>query len=270
MGLSGDGSGAAQSSGAGAMATVVALAAPDERRGCGVPTGDRVFQPGRQFVLVRRMLTSERTAADDALHRLGHVEPRVTDGCVQRHDAVLNEPADDRPTQVAREIIPHEDQAQRWQWLAGFVTQPGLPPCGCRALLLPESDRGQGGQQVLQFGAEPRVQHDIGGTRNPLCAQVTGGRAEERQQFGGTPAYILVGQARRRILGLPRRTRLGDCLVGACLILTHQRNPRRLRLAVRSLNQPLFCSVWGSTTVTGPLLRCRIAVPVGHHMRVRW
>ncbi len=79
-----------------------------------------------------------------------------------------------------------------------------------------------------------------------------------------------MGLARRLGLGLPGGAGLGDCLVGTGFILAEQRQPSAFRLAVRLLNQPLFCSVWGSTTVTGPLLRCLTAVPVGHQVLLRW
>jgi len=79
-----------------------------------------------------------------------------------------------------------------------------------------------------------------------------------------------VGLTRRLGLGLPGGAGLGDCLVRAGFILAEQRQPSTFRLTVRSLNQPLFCSVWGSTTVTGPLLRWRTAVPVEHQVLLRW
>jgi hypothetical protein len=42
----------------------------------------------------------------------------------------------------------------------------------------------------------------------------------------------------------------------------------RLRLAVCLLDQPFFASLPTSWTVTGPRLRLRTAVPVGHHVRL--
>ncbi len=68
---------------------------------------------------------------------------------------------------------------------------------------------------------------------------------------------------------MPGGTGLGDRLVGTGLILAEHHHSGRFRLAVRSLNQPLFCSVKGSTTWMGPAFRCRTAVPVGHHVLVR-
>jgi len=267
--LGSEGGRASESPGTSALATFLTFAAPDEGCWGGVPAHDGVLEPGDQLVLTRRMLAGQCATADNALQRLRHIQPRTADGRVQGHDAVLEQPADDRATQVSGEIIPHEDQAQGREWFSGLVAKPGHPPSGRRSLVLGEFDLGQGSQHLLQFGLEPRVQHDIGGAGDAPGTQGTGGRAKERQQFGGAAAEILVGLARWLGLGLPGRAALRDGLVGSRLILAEQRNPCSLRLAVRSLNQPLFCSVCGSTTVTGPLVRCRTAVPVGHHVLVR-
>ena len=101
-------------------------------------------------------------------------------------------------------------------------------------------------------------------------AQGAGRRAKQGEQLGGSTSSILVGLARRLGLRLPGGAGLGDCLVGTGFILAEQRQPSAFRRAVRLLNQPLFCSVWGSTTVTEPCLRCLTAVPVGHQVLLRW
>ena len=75
--------------------------------------------------------------------------------------------------------------------------------------------------------------------------------------------------ALRVAFGLPRLTGLGYCLVRAGLILAPQWDAQRFRNVIRQIDQPLFSSVFGSTTVTTPDLRLRWAVPVGHQVRVR-
>ena len=69
---------------------------------------------------------------------------------------------------------------------------------------------------------------------------------------------------------LPPRPRLRDRLVRPGLVLTPDRDAGRLRRPIGPLDQPLFSSVRGSTTVTTPALRVRSAVPVGHQVRVFW
>jgi len=71
-------------------------------------------------------------------------------------------------------------------------------------------------------------------------------------------------------LGPPGLTGLRNGLVRTCLILTPHGNPDGLGYSVGEFDEPLFTSVCGSTTVTTPALRLRCAVPVGHHVRVRW
>ena len=113
------------------------------------------------------------------------------------------------------------------------------------------------------------MQDGVRAARDRFGTQGAGGRAEQGEQLGGPTPNVLVGLARRLGLGLPGGAGLGDRLVGTGFILAEQRQPSALRLAVRLLDQPLFCSVWGSTTVTEPLLRCRTAVPVGHQVLLR-
>ena len=69
---------------------------------------------------------------------------------------------------------------------------------------------------------------------------------------------------------LPGLARLWDGLIRAGLILTPQPEAGGFGNLIGQVDQPLFCSVSGSTTVTTPVLRLRCAVPVGHQVRVRW
>ena len=75
--------------------------------------------------------------------------------------------------------------------------------------------------------------------------------------------------ARRLTFRLPGLARLRDRLIRAGLILAPERQTDHFGDAVGQFDQPLFCSVFGSTTVTTPALRLRCAVPVGHQVRVR-
>src|SRR3954469_24769171 len=65
-----------------------ALAVPDERRGLPVPAPRRLLEPGADLGRAPRLLPVERPALEDALDRLGHVQPAAAQGRVERHDAV--------------------------------------------------------------------------------------------------------------------------------------------------------------------------------------
>ena len=73
----------------------------------------------------------------------------------------------------------------------------------------------------------------------------------------------------RVALGLPGLTGLRNRLTRAGLILAPQWDAHRFGDVIGLVDQPLFSSVFGSTTVTAPDLRLRWAVPVGHQVRVR-
>src|SRR6476659_2745744 len=69
-----------------------ALAVPDERRGLPVPAPRRLLEPGADLGRAPRLLPVERPALEDALDRLGHVQPAAAQGRVERHDAVPAQP----------------------------------------------------------------------------------------------------------------------------------------------------------------------------------
>src|SRR5207249_11760630 len=81
---------------------------------------------------------------------------------------------------------------------------------------------------------------------------------------------VFMRLTKRFALRSPGLTWLRDRLVRAGLILTPHGQTYALSNVVGEFDAPLFTSVWGSTTVTTPALRLRCAVPVGHHVRVRW
>ncbi len=264
-----DSGGAAETPVAGALAALLALATPLEAGGCGIPAGDGVIQPGDQVLLTLGMLAGEGATANDALQRLGHVEPGAAEWRVQRHDAMLEQPVDDRPTEVAGEIVPNEDGAQGGQRRDRRMPQPGLPLGERGTVRFRRLDYRQASQDLLQFRHEPGVQDGVRAAGHRLGAQGAGGRTEQGEQLRGPTPDILMRLTRRLGLGLPGGAGLGDRLVGTGFILAEDRDPPTFRLAVRLLDQPLFCSVSGSTTVTEPLLRCRTAVPVGHQVLLR-
>ncbi len=75
------------------LAACSPLATPHEGRRVGVPAPYFRRQPGHQLGAGLRMVTLQRPPRENALHRLGQVQPGATQRRVERHDAVLEQPA---------------------------------------------------------------------------------------------------------------------------------------------------------------------------------
>src|SRR5215213_6675138 len=213
---------------AGPLSALVALAVPGERCRVGIPAGDGVVEPGDELILGLRVVALEGAADDDPLDGLGQVQPGAADRGVQRHDAVPEQPADDRPTQMPGQVVPDQDESERRQRIAGFVAEPGGPPGERRALVLGFGDGWEGSEHGGQLLLEPGMEHGIGRVRYPLGADLAGGRSEQRQQLGGPAAHVLVGQAGRLADRRPSGPRVGDRLVGPGLVLAPERDAGRL------------------------------------------
>src|SRR6266542_5787333 len=114
------------------------------------------------------------------------------------------------------------------------------------------------------------MQHDVRCVGHAFGAHLASGRAEQGQQLGRAAADVLMWLAKWLSRRSPGLTRLWDGLVRTCFVLAPHGNADGFTNVVGEFDQPLFTSVCGSTTVTTPALRLRCAVPVGHHVRVRW
>ena len=180
------------------------------------------------------------------------------------------QPGDNRRAQVSGQVVPHQDQSQGWQRQVGDLSQPGRPVRGRRSLCALEGHGRQFVQDLQQFVFQPGVQDGIGCAGHTFSPHLTRGRAEQGQQLGRAAADVLVRLAHRVALRLPGLPWLWDGLVRTGLILAPQGDADRLGDPIGQVDQPLFASVFGSTTVTTPALRLRWAVPVGHQVRVRW
>ena len=235
----------------------------------GVPAGDGVVEPGDQVILGLGMVALEGAADDDPLDRLGQVQPGAAERGIQRHDAVLGQPADDRPAEVAGQVVPDQEEAEGRQRLTRLVAEPGGPASERRALLVGDGDGRERGQHGGQFRLEPGMQHGVGRVGDALGPQLTGRGPEQGEQLGGATPDVLMRQERRLADRRPADAGLRDGLVGPGLILAPDRQPGQFAYPVRQVDGPLFSSVCGSTTWTTPALRFRCAVPVGHHVRVR-
>lgn len=81
------------------------LTTPDEGGWGGIPATRAGFQPLDELFGSARLLSRQGTTHQNPLDGLRHIEPTPTQGGVQRHDTVRHEPADERGTLVAGEII---------------------------------------------------------------------------------------------------------------------------------------------------------------------
>lgn len=114
------------------------------------------------------------------------------------------------------------------------------------------------------------MQHRIRSGRHAAGAQLAGGGAKQRQQFRGAGFDVFVILSVWLPLFSPGGAGIGDRLVRAGFVLTPDLDALRFSRAVGTLNQAFFSSVSGSDTRTTPSLRTRLAMPVGHQLRVRW
>lgn len=186
------------------------------------------------------MLLGQGACDNDALDRLGHVQPRPADRRIERQHPVLEEPLHNRLAQMPGEVVPDQDQARRWQRLARRVPQPGLPACCGRLLGLGRRHRGQGCQDPGQFGREPGMKHGVRRDGYPFGSHLARRGTEQRQQLGRAIANVLMRPARWLPNRLPTLTRVRNGLVRSGFILAPDRDPGSLGRPVRLLDRPLF------------------------------
>jgi hypothetical protein len=179
------------------------------------------------------------------------------------------QPVHDCPTQMSGAVVPDQNQPQRRQGIARFVSQPCCPLGHQRSPRFPHRHSGQRRKNLGQFRLHPRMQDSMRATPHPVAPYLARGGAEECQQFRGADAHLFVRLSQRITFRLPTCPRIGNRLVRPRLILAPQGNARWFRPPIGPLDQPLFSSVAGSPTVTTPLLPTRCAVPVGHQVRGR-
>lgn len=171
---------------AGPPAALLPRAAPDERRRCRVPAAHRRRQPVHDLPGPRGMGAVQGAADEEALDRLGQVEPRAAPGGVQRPAAVSDQPTDQRRRPVAGQVVEHERPAQGGQGVRQREAdgQPLLPgrPAGARG---GGQRRGRAlGQDGGQLALEPRAPHGVRGPLDRLRPLVARGRAEQGQPLG--------------------------------------------------------------------------------------
>ncbi len=249
------------------------LASPD--KGCRVliPSSCCGFQPLNELCWIGGRLTCERAADEDALNGLGHVQPTACNRRIERHDALCHQPVHQFRGLVSTQIVQHEQHPQGGQLLLQrpFHTQSFLPtlPNGsvlCRwhylCLWQTRQDVGQG---LLH----PGMQHSIRAARDALNADCSAGGVEEGQQLSSARSNVFVRLTSRFALRLPTGSQVGNGLIGASFVFRPHRYSTLFSFEVGTFNQLFFASALGSVTFTTPLLRCRCATPVSHHVRSR-
>ncbi len=174
------------------------------------------------------MVPLECATDEDTLDGLSHVEPGATERAVERHDAVVEQPADDRPAQVAGQVVPDQEEPQRWQRLGRLVAEPGRPTCQGWPLVLGKRQGGQTREHLGQFGLEPGVQHGVRRLGDAFRADFAGRGTEQGQQLGRPAADVLVGLERWLADPRPGCARLWDGLVRTGLILAPDGQTGRL------------------------------------------
>ena len=194
----------------------------------GIPACDGVVEPGDEVVLGLRMMSFESTTDEDALDGLGHVQPGATERGVQWHDAVVEQPADDRPTQMAGQVVPNQEESERRHRLGRLMAEPGCPPRQGWPRVLGQYHGRQARQHLSQFGPEPGVQHRVRRPGDTLGADLTSRGTEQRQQLGRPTADVLMRAERWLPHRRPVGPRLRDGLVWPRFILAPQRQAGRL------------------------------------------
>src|SRR5579859_3726655 len=116
----------------GSLATGFAFASPFEWSRVGIPRTSGGLQPVDDLLWVGRRLTGQSSLGDDPLDGLGHVQPGAAERCVQRHDAMLEQPHDEARGEVSFEVVHDQQEAQWWQLVAqrrlvGQTRLPALP-----------------------------------------------------------------------------------------------------------------------------------------------
>src|SRR5581483_7213130 len=104
-----------------------ALAIPDKRGGLLIPASHRLLQPVNNLLRRLGMLSRKRSAHNDALQRLRHIQPGASNGRRERHDPMSKEPFGDLIGTMPSQVIPHEDHADGGIDATRWMPQPGLP-----------------------------------------------------------------------------------------------------------------------------------------------
>src|SRR6266536_2389608 len=120
----------------GPIPACVPLASPDERGGVSVPANNRVTEPVFEDLYIVDVMARQRSPLNNALHRLGHIEPGASIGSGEQENAMLGTPLGQAWTLVPGQIIPdqqHPDGRKKpVQLVCCWVDVPILPAASFR------------------------------------------------------------------------------------------------------------------------------------------
>jgi len=168
----------------------------------------------------------QRAANDDALNGLSPIQPRTTQGGIQRHHPQRQNLQDEGRRLVPRQIVHNQagPQSRQSVWQGEFDGQICLPsfPGGAIELCLKlrlQLSASPGAfvfsEHLFQLSHEPWTQDRVGSMGHAFCTQQPGCRLKQRQEFGRASAHILVRDCRGLALALPALTRLWNRLIRA-------------------------------------------------------
>ena len=174
------------------------------------------------------MVARKRPPDEDALDGFGQVQPGATERGVEWHDAMVEQPADDRPAQLAGQVVPDQEEPEWRQRLGRLVAEPGCPASQCWPLVLGAGEEWQRREHRGQFGLEPGMEHGVGRVGDAFGPDLARGRTEQGQQLGRPATDVLMWAETR----LPCRRPAGpwprNRLVRTGLILAPDRQAGRL------------------------------------------
>lgn len=175
------------------------------------------------------MRTIQGAALQNALNRLCHVEVRTAQGCIERHDAMREQPEDEVHRVVPSEIVQDQQHPERWQCLGqrdadGESLLPALPAAS--VLLGTEHLRlREGGQDIGQLRLQPRMEDGVGRTRHSLDAHLAIRWMKQRQLLGGAVSDVFMGILHRFVRRVPVGTRVGQRGIRPSFVFGPDRQP---------------------------------------------
>jgi hypothetical protein len=132
------------------------------------------------------MLAAQRSVLEGALDGLRHVEPAGAHRSVERHDAMVDQPADELARVVARQVVHHQKHTE-WGYdlgqhkRGGKTLLPALPSPTALLWVGPLNGLRQRCKDGLQLAFEPRMENGVGRPQDSLHSYLARSGLEQRQ-----------------------------------------------------------------------------------------
>lgn len=131
---------------------------------------------------------------------------------------MIEEPEDEIDGGVAREVVPDQEQPERWEILGQGDADgaPLLPTLPAAAVLVTRQHLWlrQGGQDRGQFGFQPGMEDGVGAVAHPFDPDLPSGGMEQGQLLGRPLPRIFMGIPDRVAGRVPVRAGIRNRLVG--------------------------------------------------------